>query len=55
MNENDSCVIEVPVPLDANPDQIKKAVDDALKSKLTDLTDCKNTRAQTITINVKFK
>ena len=51
MKENDSCKIRVPVPRDANLDQIQKAVADALQSSFTDLTHCRNTK---ITIDVKF-
>jgi hypothetical protein len=55
MKQNDSCKIEVPVPPDANLDQIQEAVVDALRSSFTDLTHCRNTDAQAITINIKFK
>lgn len=49
MEQNDSCEITVPVPPDADVDQIEKAIDEKLKSRFTDLRDCKE-----ITIHIKF-
>jgi len=54
MENNKPCVVEVQLSPDANVDEVERAINDALRSRWTDLSRCKKTSDEQITINVKF-